>query len=235
MAIPAVALVLAGGTGSRMGQPKQFLDLLGRPALFYTLRAFEETPEVDRIYVVGDRERVEGLVQEYGIGKYAGCTSPGESRSLSTRNGLALLEEDPLTVVLVHDGARCLLTPGLIRCVVTTIRVSGADGVVPALPVSDTIKVAEDATVVETLDRARLHAVQTPQAFRLGRFRGLHTGPEERLHAATDDASLVEAAGGRVLLVEGEKTNVKLTTPEDLVLAEAILTARAGISSGARS
>lgn len=95
MAIPAVALVLAGGTGSRMGQPKQFLDLLGHPALSYTLHAFEETPEVARLYVVGDRERVEGLVQEYGISKYAGCTAPGESRSLSTRNGLALLEEDP--------------------------------------------------------------------------------------------------------------------------------------------
>lgn len=106
---------------------------------------------------------------------------------------------------------------------------------VPALPVSDTIKVAEDGTVVETLDRARLHAVQTPQAFRLGLFRDLHAGPEERLRAATDDASLVEAAGGRVVLVESQKTNIKLTTPEDLVLAEAILTARAGMISGARS
>jgi len=218
-----------------MGQPKQFLDLLGHPVLYYTLRAFEETPEVDRVYVVGDCQRVEGLVQEYGISKYAGCTPPGESRSLSTRNGLALLEEDPLTVVLVHDGARCLLTPDLIRRVVTTIRVSGADGVVPALPVSDTIKVAEDGAIVETLDRARLHAAQTPQAFRFGLFRDLHAGPEERLHAATDDASLVEAAGGRVLLVAGEKINIKLTTPEDLVFAEAILTARAGMSSGARS
>ncbi len=230
-----MALVLAGGTGSRMGQPKQFLDLLGHPALSYTLRAFEETPEVARIYVVGDRERVEGLVREYGISKYAGCTLPGESRSLSTRNGIALLEEDPLSVVLVHDGARCLLTPDLIRRVVKTIRVSGADGLVPALPVSDTIKAAEDGVVMETLDRTRLHAVQTPQAFRLGPFRDLHAGPDEQLRAATDDASLVEGAGGRVLLVEGERTNIKLTTPDDLVFAEAILTARSGMRSGARS
>ncbi len=230
-----MALVLAGGTGSRMGQPKQFLDLLGHPALSYTLRAFEETPEVARIYVVGDRERVEGLVREYGISKYAGCTLPGESRSLSTRNGIALLEEDPLSVVLVHDGARCLLTPDLIRRVVKTIRVSGADGLVPALPVSDTIKAAEDGVVMETLDRTRLHAVQTPQAFRLGSFRDLHAGPDEQLRAATDDASLVEGAGGRVLLVEGERTNIKLTTPDDLVFAEAILTARSGMRSGARS
>ncbi len=230
-----MALVLAGGTGSRMGRPKQFLGLLGYPALSYTLRAFEEATEVTRIYVVGDRGRVEGLVREYGISKYAGCASPGESRSLSTRNGLALLDEDPATLVLVHDGARCLLTPDLIRRVVTAISDSGADGVVPALPVSDTIKVAEDGAVVETFDRAKLHAVQTPQAFRIGAFRELHAGPEERLRAATDDASLVEGAGGRVLLVEGERTNIKLTAPEDLVLAEAILNARAGMKSGARS
>ena len=218
-----------------MGRPKQFLDLLGCPVLSYTLRAFEEASEVARVYVVGDRDRVEGLVREYGISKYAGCAPPGESCSLSTRNGLALLEEDPLTIVLVHDGARCLLTPDLIRRVVTSISEPGVDGVVPALPVSDTIKVAEDGTVTETLDRARLHAVQTPQAFRFGAFRNLHAGPAERLRAATDDASLVERAGGSVLLVEGERTNIKLTTPEDLVLAEAILNARAGMRLGAPS
>ena len=230
-----MALVLAGGTGSRMGRPKQFLGLLGCPALSYTLRAFEEASEIARIYVVGDRGRVEELIREYGISKYVGCASPGESRSLSTRNGLALLDEDPATLVLVHDGARCLLTPDLIRRVVTVISDSGADGVVPALPVSDTIKVAEDGAVVETLDRARLHAVQTPQAFRIGAFRELHAGSEEWLRAATDDASLVEGAGGKVLLVEGERTNIKLTAPEDLMLAEAILNARADMKSGARS
>jgi 2-C-methyl-D-erythritol 4-phosphate cytidylyltransferase len=215
-----------------MGRPKQFIELLGRPALYYTLRAFEETSEVARIYVVGDRRRVEALVREAGITKYAQCAEPGDARSLSTRNGLLLCEEDPETIVLVHDGSRCLVTPNLIGRVVEAAR-GGADGVVPAIPVSDTIKVAKGGAVSETLDRTNLRAVQTPQAFRLGLLRRLHEAPEEYLLAATDDASLVEREGGRVEVVEGEKTNIKLTSPEDLVFAEAILAAREEARSGA--
>ena len=232
-----MALVLAGGLGNRMGRPKQFIDLLGTPALLYTLRAFEETPEIDRIYAVGDQSLIEGLVAESGISKYAGCTPPGESRSLSARNGLQLCDgEEEETLVLVHDGARCLVTPDLIgRVVAAFTRDPGVDGVVPALPVSDTIKVAGNGIVQDTLDRTKLHAAQTPQAFRLGLYREVCLGSEEHLRAATDDASLVESAGGRVLVVRGEKTNIKLTSPEDLVLAEAILAARRGARHGVRS
>ena len=217
-----------------MGRPKQFIELRGRPALHYTLRAFEEAPEVARIYAVGDRQRIKALATEAGITKYASCAEPGEARSLSTRNGLILCEEDPETVVLVHDGSRCLVTPDLIGRVVEATR-GRADGVVPAIPVSDTIKVARDGAVSETLDRVNLRAVQTPQAFRLGLLRRLHEAPEEHLLAATDDASLVERGGGRVAVVEGEKTNIKLTSPEDLVLAEAILAAREKARSGVES
>lgn len=227
-----IALVLAGGTGSRMGRPKQFIELRGRPALEYTLRAFQETPEVARIYAVGDRRRIEALAGEAGITKYARCAEPGASRSLSTRNGLLLCEEDSETVVLVHDGSRCLVTPVLIRRVVEAVR-GGAEGVVPAMPVSDTIKFARDGIVSETLDRTNLRAVQTPQAFRLDLLRRLHEAPEEYLLVATDDASLVEREGGRVEVVEGEKTNIKLTSPEDLIFAEAILDAREDGRSGA--
>jgi 2-C-methyl-D-erythritol 4-phosphate cytidylyltransferase len=228
-----VALVLAGGMGSRMGRPKQFIDLLGVPALLYTLRAFEESAEVSRIYVVGDRARIGNLVEEEGISKYVGCAPPGESRSLSARSGLSLIEAGPETVVLVHDGSRCLITPDLVRRVVAAAHNDGADGAVPALPVSDTIKVVEDEAVLETLDRAKLRAVQTPQAFRLGLLRTAYAGPEEHLRSATDDASLVERAGGRVLVVAGESTNIKLTSPEDLILAEAILGARANLDENA--
>jgi 2-C-methyl-D-erythritol 4-phosphate cytidylyltransferase len=212
-----------------MGRPKQFIELLGMPALHYTLQAFEESPEVARIYAVGDRQRIEALVQAAGIAKYAACAEPGEARSLSTRNGLLLFEEDPQTIVLVHDGSRCLVTPGLIKRVIRAAHgASEPDGVIPGVPVSDTIKVAREGNVAETLDRTNLWAVQTPQAFRLGLLRRLHDLPDEFLRAATDDASLVERDGGRVEIVEGEKTNIKLTSPEDLVFAEAILAVREG-------
>ena len=205
------------------------------PALHYTLRAFEESPEVARIYAVGDGQRIEDLVQAAGITKYAACAEPGEARSLSTRNGLLLCAEDPETIVLVHDGSRCLVTPDLIKRVVRAADgASEPDGVVPGVPVSDTIKVAREGTVAETLDRTNLCAVQTPQAFRLGLLRRLHDSSEEFLRAATDDASLVERDGGRVEVVAGEKTNIKLTSPEDLVFAEAILAVREGAAQEVR-
>ena len=215
-----------------MGRPKQFIELLGLPALQYTLQAFEASPEVTRIYAVGDGHSVENLARLAGISKYAACAEPGESRSLSTRNGLLLCEDDPETIVLVHDGSRCLVTPDLIgRVVEAAWAGSKPDGVVPGIPVSDTIKVAgegTEGTVTETLDRTNLWAIQTPQAFRLGLLRLLHELTEEHLRTATDDASLVERDGGRVEIVAGEKTNIKLTSPEDLVFAEAILAAREG-------
>jgi 2-C-methyl-D-erythritol 4-phosphate cytidylyltransferase len=212
-----------------MGRPKQFIELLGMPALYYTLQAFEEAPEVARIYAVGDRQRIENLARVAGVTKYAACAEPGEARSFSTRNGLFLCEEDPETIVLVHDGSRCLVTPDLIKRVIRAAHgASEPDGVIPGIPVSDTIKVAGEGIVAETLDRTNLWAVQTPQAFRLGLLRRLHDSPEEFLRAATDDASLVERDGGRVEIVAGEKTNIKLTSPEDLVFAEAILAERDG-------
>jgi 2-C-methyl-D-erythritol 4-phosphate cytidylyltransferase len=218
-----------------MGRPKQFIELLGVPALQYTLRAFEDSPEVARIYAVGDGHRVEDLARLAGISKYAACAEPGESRSLSTRNGLLLCEHEPETMVLVHDGSRCLVTPDLIgRVVEAAWAESKHDGVVPGIPVSDTIKVARGGTVKKTLDRTNLWAIQTPQAFRLGPLRRLHETTEERLRAATDDASLVERDGGRVEIVAGEKTNIKLTAPEDLVFAEAILAAREGATHEVR-
>jgi 2-C-methyl-D-erythritol 4-phosphate cytidylyltransferase len=223
----AIALVLAGGLGTRMGRPKQFLALGGKPALFHTLRAFEEAASVGRIYAVGDRRRVEVLAREADISKYARCAEPGPFRQLSTKSGLLLCKEDPETVVLIHDGSRPLVTPGLVdRVAEAALAEDAPDGVVPAVPVLDTIKVGRGDEVVQTLDRTELRAVQTPQAFRLGLLLRLHAASDSSLSSATDDASLVEREGGRVLLVEGEKTNLKLTSPEDLVLAEAILAAR---------
>jgi 2-C-methyl-D-erythritol 4-phosphate cytidylyltransferase len=229
----AVALVLAGGTGSRMGRPKQFIDLHGRPALYYSLRAFEDCSAIGKIYAVGDRDRIKDLVSRAGIKKFSGCADPGQARSLSARSGLLLCEEGPRTVVLIHDGSRCLVTPDLVGRVVAAAN-DAVDGVVPAVPVVDTIKVAENGSVSATLDRANLRAVQTPQAFRLEALRQVYAAPEERLRTATDDASLIEDAGGRVAVVAGERTNIKMTSPDDLVLAEAILAARGIAPDGER-
>lgn len=224
----AVALVLAGGLGSRMGRPKQFIELLGKPALHHTLRAFQEAPGIDRIYTVGDKERIESLITSARIGKYASCAPPGESRSHSTRSGLLMCLEDPQTIVLVHDGSRCLVTPVLIDRVVEAAKERGVDGVIPTVPVSDTIKVTENGSVTETLERSKLQATQTPQAFRLGLLRRVYDSSDALLASAPDDASLVERTGGRVVTVPGEKTNIKLTSPEDLILAEAIMASRNG-------
>ncbi len=213
-----------------MGRPKQFIDLLGHPALWHTLRAFEDSPSVSRVYTVGDETRISRLASEAGIGKYAGCAEPGETRPLSTKSGLRLCGENDETIVLVHDGSRCLVTPALIERIVAAAR-EAPDGVIPTVPVSDTIKVAENGSVEKTLDRSKLHATQTPQAFRLGLLRRIYASLEDRLRAATDDASLVEREGGIVRIVPGEKTNIKLTSPEDLVLAEAILASRGRVRS----
>ena len=163
-----------------MGRPKQFIDLLGRPALHHTLRAFENAPSISRIYAVGDEEKVSRLALEAGIRKYGGCARPCETRSLSTRSGLKLCGEHDETIVLVHDGSRCLVTMDLIERVVGAAR-GEVDGVIPTVPVSDTIKVAENGSVQKTLDRSKLHATQTPQAFRLGLLREIYASSEERL------------------------------------------------------
>ncbi len=210
-----------------MGRPKQFIELLGTPALGYTLRAFEAAPEIRRIYTVGDQKRIRTLAHDLKISKYAGCAEPGETRSHSTMSGLRILDEAPETLVLIHDGSRCLTSPDLIRRVISAAREGTVpDGVVPTLPVSDTIKVVgEDSAVQKTLDRTQLHATQTPQAFRLEVLQKLYTS-EALFEGATDDAFLVERSGGEVKTVAGEKTNIKLTSPEDLFFAEAILKVR---------
>ncbi len=218
-----------------MGRPKQFIELRGKPALDYTLRAFEEAPEVARIYAVGDRQRIEALVSEAGITKYARCAEPGDARSLSTRNGLLLCEEDPETIVLVHDGSRCLVTPDLIGRVVEAARRCGLTASSPRYPSPTPSRSPETVTSPRPSTGRPCGRSRRPQAFRLGLLRRLHEAPEDYLLSATDDASLVEREGGRVVVVEGEKTNIKLTSPEDLVFAEAILAAREEARRGARS
>jgi 2-C-methyl-D-erythritol 4-phosphate cytidylyltransferase len=149
----------------------------------------------------------------------------GDSRSESVRNALAAAPE--ATIAVVHDAARPFVTPELVHDCVAAVRHEGFDGAVAAARVTDTVKEAgDDMRVERTLDRSRLWAIQTPQVFDAGVLRRALDAPAETLAAATDDASLVEAAGGSVRIVEAPPENVKVTTPLDLERAERLLAAR---------
>jgi 2-C-methyl-D-erythritol 4-phosphate cytidylyltransferase len=211
--LSVVGIVPAGGSGERLGAdgPKAFVLLGGRPMLEWSLEALGRA--CDRIVVAVPPGHEEGADRVAG----------GPSRSESVRNALAAAPE--ATVAVVHDAARPLVNPELVeRCVEALTE--GVDGAIAAAPVTDTVKeVDEDSRVTRTLDRSRLWAVQTPQVFRADILRGaLDVGPET-LTAATDDASLVEQAGGTVVVVEAPPENIKVTTVLDLRLAEALLSA----------
>ena len=218
------AVVAAAGRGDRLGldRPKAFAKLNGRPLLAESLERLEDSEWVDAIVVVAPEEWEEPsilLAEEIGAGKLTACVTGGASRAASVRAGLAEVPEDAL-VVLVHDAARPLLPAEVVERVLTPLG-EGWDGAVPALPVADTLKRAgDDGTVLETVDRSGLHAVQTPQAFLASVLREALAG---ELQSATDCAGLVEKRGGRIRLVEGDRRLVKVTTQADLELVSSWL------------
>jgi 2-C-methyl-D-erythritol 4-phosphate cytidylyltransferase len=210
----AVALLVAAGSGERLGAdlPKAFVMLGGKTLVEHSLRAIREAG-IEQIVVA----LPPGHDPPHGVRAVEG----GEVRSASVRNALAASEGDP---VIVHDAARPLAPPELFRRVLEELARSGADGVVAAAPVTDTVKeVGEDGTVARTLERSRLWAVQTPQAFRRAALERALDVDDATLAAATDDAWLVERAGGTVRVVEGPPGNLKVTTAQDLRVAEDLL------------
>ena len=222
------ALVAAAGGSTRMdGVNKQLHPLDGVPVLVRTLASFQVAGSVDEIIVAAREEdilEISQLCRIYGLTKCTKVIRGGENRVHSVL--LAALEASPGTELLaVHDGARPLVTPELIDRVVTAAaRCSAA---APAVALKDTVKsVREDGGVEETLDRDRLRAVQTPQVFEASLLKAALQSALEQDAPVTDDASAVERLGKVVFLVEGEEENLKITTPMDLILAEAILKAR---------
>jgi 2-C-methyl-D-erythritol 4-phosphate cytidylyltransferase len=212
------AVVVAGGSGSRFGSsvPKQFVELGGRPLISWALSAAAAT--CDGVVAVVPASHV-----GTGTTRHAAATTVagGATRSASVRAGLAAVPEDA-EIVVVHDAARPLAGPDLFERVVAAVR-AGADGAVPGVAVPDTIKrVDPGGRVVETLDRPPLRAIQTPQAFAAGVLRRAHAGGAD----ATDDAALVEALGGTVVVVDGDPANLKITGPDDLRRAGALLDRR---------
>jgi 2-C-methyl-D-erythritol 4-phosphate cytidylyltransferase len=218
------AVVVAAGRGERLGggPPKAFAPLRGRPLLAESLERLDRCEHVDAIIVVAPADWEEPailLAEEIGAAKVAAVVPGGKrSRAESVRIGVGEVPESA-GVILVHDAARPLITDELIQRVLAPLG-EDVDGAVPGIPIADTVKRAPGGVVLETVERADLYTVQTPQAFRATIFRqALGAWPED----ATDCAAYVERAGGRVRVIEGDPALLKVTTGADLAEVERLL------------
>jgi len=221
-----VALVLAAGRGERLGHalPKGLVPLAGRPLLLYALAALEAVDEVDRLIPVVPADALDRFEQALraarGLHKLAPAVVGGRERQDSVRAGLAALPAG-VELVAVHDAARPCVRPEAVRRVIEAARATGA--AILAVPVRDTIKRVVAGRVVETPPRAECWAAQTPQVFRVEILREALAKAETEGTLGTDDAQLVEALGVPVCVVPGDADNLKITSPEDLVWAESLL------------
>lgn len=225
----AVGIVTGGGKGVRLGMemPKLEVEILGRALLYYSLEAFQQADSVESVIITvpggrGEQWRLEELGAA-GFSKLVAAADGGESRQESVLNALRRVSGDE-DVVVVHDVARPLVTPELIDSVCRVPE--GVSGVICAVPVTDTIKEVDSGVVVSTPTRDRLVAVQTPQGFRMRELMEAHLRAVEDRYGGTDDASLVERMGGKVVVVEGDRDNIKVTYPQDIARAEVLLRAR---------
>lgn len=215
------AIVVGAGDGRRLGddRPKAFVGLGDQVMLAHSVRMLDDHPALDGIVLVvpeGWEEPATLLADDLVAGKVAAAVTGGSTRAASVAAGLGAVP-DEADLILVHDAARPFATPELVSRVLEAL--GHADGAVPGVPVTDTVKRVSGGLVVETPDRSQLVAVQTPQGFRADVLRRAHAQTAEVLAAATDCASLVEAAGGTVAVVEGDPANLKVTTPADLAEA----------------
>lgn len=221
MPLPAYAVIVAGGQGVRMGNaiPKQFMELCGRPVLYHTIKAFAEAlPGVHIILVLPAAQISYAQIILQAFPERIGLTivAGGETRFHSVCRGLQDIPAD--AVVLVHDGVRPLVQPALIRrCYVLALKQGSA---IPVVPVTDSIREVQ-AQVSVAVDRSHLTIVQTPQTFLASVLLPAMQQPWQA--SFTDEATVVEAAGHAIHLTEGDRTNIKITTPEDMLLAEALI------------
>ena len=223
-------LVPAAGMGRRMGKAvaKQFLPLGDKPMLAHTLLAFQRSPEIDEIIPILSEEDMEtclrDVIEAFHLTKVKTLVVGGKERQDSVYNGIRKLEKDA-AVILVHDGVRPFVTHDMIRECVEAAR--KGECVAVGVPLKDTIKqVDEQGIVRQTLERSRLWAIQTPQAFPVKVLRKAYDESQKNNTYGTDDATLVERTGNKVRVLMGSYENIKITTPEDLILAEEILKRR---------
>jgi 2-C-methyl-D-erythritol 4-phosphate cytidylyltransferase len=228
--MPNVAIVVAGGRGRRMkaGGPKQYLKLAGKTILHHTLEAVAAAELIDQIVLVVPRGDVMFCREQYAaqprLSKIAGVVLGGANRQESVAKGLAAIEKmKPLPdVVAVHDGVRPFVDPSMFdRAVRIAVNFGGA---LVALPVKETIKViTDDGFIRQTPDRRWLYQAQTPQAFQYHTIVDAYRQAEKDGFVGTDDCQLVERIGGRVVVIEGQESNIKITTPLDMIVAKALL------------
>ncbi len=219
------AIIVAAGSGTRFGSPvpKQFLEILGKPLLIYTLEKFENCPAIDEIVLVlpaAEIENFQNIIEKFNVKKLSKILSGGETRSASVLNGLNSIDEKEAEIVAVHDGARPLVTVAEIAKTVEKARQTGAACLVTA--VTDTIKKVTDGKIVDTIDRAKLRRALTPQCFRYEILKRAFA-ENEIGEVVTDECFLVEKLGYEIAAVEGSARNIKVTTPEDFVLAESLI------------
>ena len=220
-------LIPAAGMGSRMGAAvnKQYLTLADRPVLAHTLTLFDHHPAIDHICIVSPEEEIDycraEVVERFGFTKVRNLIPGGAERQDSVYNGLSACAAADSDIILIHDGVRPFFPSGCIEEVVTAAERTGA--CVVGVPVKDTIKEVAEGLIRSTPDRRRLWHAQTPQAFVFGLIRDAHERARREGFRGTDDASLVERIGHPVAMIEGSYRNIKITTPEDLILAEAFI------------
>ena len=218
------AVIVAAGSASRMrGIDKIFTSLDGEPLIARTIRVFQDSPVIHEIVIVTREDllsQMSKLCQQQGFDKVTMVAVGGATRVHSVMNGLNQVSKD-VGLVAIHDGARPFVTPEIIEQ--TVRRAADHHAAAPAIPVKDTIKTAENRVVTGTPDRASLYAIQTPQIFDFDLLRGALQNALDKGLPITDDCSAVEALGMSVFLTEGSDENIKVTTPMDLLVAEAIL------------
>ncbi len=223
-----VAVVPAAGLGKRLGpgRNKTFLSILGKPVIIWTLEALSSVSEISEIIPVfreSDMESGLALCKRYRLSKVKRMAPGGKERQDSVYNGLRLLHGDT-GLVVIHDGARPLASREIMIEAIKSV--SGFDGAVAGVPVKDTIKEAGGGFIISTLKREGLWAIQTPQVFRYDSIiKAYNQAMGERFYS-TDDAALIERAGGKVKIVMGSYENIKITTPEDVLTAEFLLRQR---------
>jgi 2-C-methyl-D-erythritol 4-phosphate cytidylyltransferase len=220
-------IIPAAGQGKRMGAGKNkiLLEMNHIPVFIHTLNIFEIDDECQGIYLAinpYDEAEMKKLISKYHIRKVQALIYGGTERQYSIYNALKCVK--PQGVILVHDAARPFVDQGQIHSLTNAADETGA--AILAVPVKDTVKRAEGNTVAETVERSSLWAVQTPQAFRFSLLLDAYQKAERDSYLGTDDSSLVERLGHKVVIVEGNYDNIKLTTPEDLYFAEAIMRKR---------